>query len=93
MALKRRLAATALILAAAGLAGCASDAAQHAGDHAAIMRDPSPAMSTLAQRTSDRYNRRTVSWDTDMRMTHDDAARLIFYTDQPSRLTPATKPY
>jgi uncharacterized lipoprotein YajG len=75
------------------LGGCSSTTeTQHAGDIAAIRKDPSPAMETLYLRKSDKRNQRTVAWDTTMRQMHEDGARL-FHSDKPSRLTPVTKPY
>jgi len=93
MAPKRRLAATTLVLSAAALGACSTADTHHAGDHSAVLHNPSPAMVSLAERSSDRANRAAKSWDTDLRMMHGDASRLIFYTHEPSRLTPTTKPY
>lgn len=94
MAPKRRLAVPALLAAAALLGACTSSQdARHAGDHGAVLHNPSPAMASLAERQSDRLNRQAKAWDTDLRMIHGDLARTILYSHEPSRLTPTTKPY
>ena len=84
--------AAAAIAVGALLGGCSTSETQHAGDIAAIRKDPSPAMETLYLRKSDKRNQRTVAWDTTMRQMHEDGSRL-FLSDKPSRLTPVTKPY
>lgn len=85
------LAAGALALAAL-LGGCSATETQHAGDIAAIRKDPSPAMESLSGRKADKRNQRTVAWDTNTRQMHEDGARF-FLSDKPSRLTPVVKPY
>ncbi len=84
------------LIAGAALAagGCSTTRGEghHAGDIAALRKDPSPAMDSLNRRAADKRNRRAYVKDTNLRMIHDDVAR-IFHADTPSRLTPVTKPY
>ena len=80
--------------AAIAAGGCNSTRGEghHAGDIAALRKDPSPAMQSLNRRAADKRNRRALVWDTNLRMIHDDVAN-VFHADAPSRLTPVPKPY
>jgi len=70
------------------LVGCSSSgSSMHAGDVGAIRGNPSPAMHTLARRSTDRSNDFAVSKDTNMRMIYHDIDNLILYTNRPSHLT------
>ncbi|MEQ8768872.1 MAG: hypothetical protein RIB60_00030 [Phycisphaerales bacterium] len=90
------LSSAALLAGGAFLAGGCSNGARgeehHAGDIVALRKDPSPAMESLNRRAADKRNRRAYVNDTNLRMLHDDVAR-VFHADTPSRLTPVTKPY
>ena len=87
-------AAASLLLAGAllTLTACSSSSTQHAGDVGSIRSNPSPAMHTLSQRSSDRANMHAYKFDTDWRSFNTDVDRL-FYLDRPSRLHLNVKPY
>lgn len=74
------------------LTACSSSSTQHAGNIGSIRTNPTPAMHTLAQRSSDRANMHAYKVDTDLRQMHTDLDR-VFYMDRPSRLHGGIKPY
>ncbi|MGV6815132.1 MAG: hypothetical protein ACWA5W_09010 [Phycisphaerales bacterium] len=85
---------TMIALAAAPLilVGCSSTSGpQHAGDIDSIRWDPSPAMHTLDQRSSDRMNMHTRMKDSNLRMLSRDID-MMWFVDRPSRLYRGIKP-
>jgi len=90
---KQSKAAASLFFAGAllSLAACSSSS-QHAGNVGSVRSNPTPAMHTLAQRSSDRANMHAYKIDTDFRSFHSDIDRA-FYMDRPSRLHNNIKPY
>ena len=87
-------AAATILLAGAFLAltACSSASNQHAGNIGSIRSNPTPAMHTLAQRSSDRANMHAYTFDTDLRSFSSDLDR-VFHLNRPSRLHSNIKPY
>ena len=86
--LLRRCSILALAAASCTLIGCSSsDNSRHAGDINMIRSDPSPALSTLSRRSTDRYNDIYGSIDTNRRMITNDIDKHILFLDHPSHLT------
>ncbi len=68
--------------------GCtAGGDGRHAGDIGMLRGDPTPALSTLAGRATDRENELAIMKDSNFRMIIDDIDRNILYINRPSRLT------
>ncbi len=74
------------------LTACSSSSTSHAGDVGSVRSNPSPAMHTLARRSSDRANTHAYTFDTDFRAMHNDFDR-VFHLNRPSRLHNNIKPY
>lgn len=87
----RRMTAAALFVVPAALIGCTSSGPSHAGDIDSIRWDPTPALHTLAQRPSDRWNDHTRMKDNNLRAISEDIDH-IFFLDRPSRLHHGVKP-
>ncbi len=90
---RRTLTLAALIAVPMALVGCSTsaNAPRHAGDIDAVRNDPSPAMHTLGQRKTDRYNMYAHTKDTNLRAISKDIDRM-FFLDRPSRLYDGIKP-
>ena len=88
-------AATTLLLAGAllTLTACSSSSTQHAGDVGSYRSNPTPAMHKLAQRSSDRANMFSHTFDTNVRAMQGDIDRMLLFTNRPSRLHNNVKPY
>jgi len=76
----------ALLAAAAGLVGCASDSSSDTS-YGAIVGDLTPELQTTTERPVDVDRNMAVAKNQNWRMMWDDLGR-IFYTDHPSRLSP-----
>ncbi|MEQ9205932.1 MAG: hypothetical protein RLN78_01045 [Phycisphaerales bacterium] len=74
------------------LTACSGTSNQHAGNVGSIRSNPTPAMHTLAQRSSDRANTHAYTFDTDLRSMNSDFDRM-FHLNRPSRLHDNIKPY
>lgn len=85
--MKMKLIAASLGLTAVALSGCQS------ADHTdvstdAILKNPSPELRTLTERPVDVSRNYHITADQNKRMFWEDLGRF-WYTDRPSRLTPA----
>ena len=87
----RRLTVAALCVLPAALIGCKSAGTHHAGDIESIRSDPTPALHSLAERSSDRWNHHARMRDQNIRALNNDIDRM-FYIDRPSRLHQGVKP-
>ncbi len=85
--LLRNCSLLALAASSCALVGCSSGSSRHAGDIDMIRSDPSPALSTLSRRSTDRYNDIAATIDTDLRMIDNDIDKHILFLDHPSHLT------
>ncbi|MCR9076345.1 MAG: hypothetical protein NXI07_09945 [bacterium] len=87
-----RLTAAALFVVPAALIGCSSSSGpRHAGDIDSIRSDPTPALHTLSQRSTDRWNEHARTKDQNLRIISEDIDH-IFFLDRPSRLHHGIKP-
>jgi len=83
--MKTSICLTALTLAAVVLGGCNGNEGRVS--HRSITGNLTPEMRGLSMRPVDAHNNFALAANENLRMLSDDLARM-FYTDNPSRLTP-----